>query len=115
LLDEKIRLKGYDGDLCQVSVTALGHEEPTLILTNDFLIRCPTLVWRYAHRMMIENGISDAIQFFYLDALSFMVGLKIDFDLQSSAYSFINGSRPRRCCHGTSGASSAVVSCPVPA
>ena len=32
--------------------------------------------------MLIENGISDAIQFFHLDALSSMIGLKIDFDLQ---------------------------------
>lgn len=37
---------------------------------------------RYAHRMLIENGISEAIQFFHLDALSSMVGLKVDFDLQ---------------------------------
>ena len=82
VLDEKIRLKGYDGDLRQVTVTDLGHEEPTIILTNNFSITCPTLVTRYAHRMLIENGISDAIQFFHLDALSSMVGLKIDFDLQ---------------------------------
>jgi len=82
VLDEKIRLKGYDGDLRQVTVTDLGHEEPTIILTNNLSIKCPTLVTRYAQRMLIENGISDAIQFFHLDALSSMVGLKIDFDLQ---------------------------------
>jgi hypothetical protein len=82
VIDEKIRLKGYSGDLRQVTVTDLGHEEPTIILTNNFSIKCPTLVTRYAQRMLIENGISDAIQFFHLDALSSMVGLKIDFDLQ---------------------------------
>ena len=32
--------------------------------------------------MLIENGIAEAIQFFHLDALSSMVGLKVDFDLQ---------------------------------
>lgn len=82
VLDEKIRLKGYSGELRQVTVTDLGHDEPTLILTNNFSITCPRLVTRYAQRMLIENGISDAIQFFHLDALSSMVGLKIDFDLQ---------------------------------
>ena len=82
VLDDKIRFKGYEGDLRQVIVTDLGHEDPTIILTNNFSIKCPTLVTRYAHRMLIENGISDAIQFFHLDALSSMVGLKIDFDLQ---------------------------------
>ena len=32
--------------------------------------------------MLIENGIAEAVQFFHLDALSSMVGLKVDFDLQ---------------------------------
>lgn len=82
VLDDRIRLKGYDGDIRQVTVTDLGHEEPTIILTNNFSIQCPALVTRYAQRMLIENGISDAIQFFHLDALSSMIGLKIDFDLQ---------------------------------
>lgn len=82
VLDERIRLKGYAGDLRQVTVTELGHEDPTLILTNNFSIPCPSLVTRYAQRMLIENGISDAIQFYHLDALSSMVGLKVDFDLQ---------------------------------
>jgi len=82
VLDERIRLKGYAEDLRQVTVTDLGHEDPTIILTNNFSIKCPALVTRYAQRMLIENGISDAIQFFHLDALSSMVGLKIDFDLQ---------------------------------
>ncbi|HUF09796.1 MAG TPA: hypothetical protein VMO47_10775 [Rhodothermales bacterium] len=82
VLDERIRIKGYDGELRQVTVTDLGHEEPTVLLTNNFKITCPSLVTRYAHRMLIENGISDAIQFFHLDALSSMVGLKVDFDLQ---------------------------------
>ena len=82
VLDERIRLKDYTGDLRQVTVTDLGHEDPTIILTNNFSIKCPALVTRYAQRMLIENGISDAIQFYHLDALSSMVGLKIDFDLQ---------------------------------
>lgn len=82
VLDERIRLKGYEGDLRQVTVTDLGHEDPTIILTNNFSITAPALVTRYAQRMLIENGISDAIQFFHLDALSSMIGLKIDFDLQ---------------------------------
>jgi hypothetical protein len=82
VLDERIRLKGYDTDLRQVTVTDLGHEEPTIILTNNVSITAPSLVTRYAQRMLIENGISDAIRFFHLDALSSMIGLKIDFDLQ---------------------------------
>jgi hypothetical protein len=82
VLDERLCLKGYTGELRQVTVTDLGHEDPTIVLTNNFAIKCPALVTRYAQRMLIENGISDAIPFLHLDALSSMVGLKVDFDLQ---------------------------------
>jgi len=71
-----------DGPLRQITIIDLGHEEPTILLTNNFQNGCSTLVTRYAQRMLIENGISEAIQFFHLDALSSMVGLKVDFDLQ---------------------------------
>jgi hypothetical protein len=82
VLDERVGLKGYVGQLRQVSVIDLGHEEPTILLTNDEERTCPQLVTRYAERMLIENGIAEAIGFFHLDALSSMVGLKVDFDLQ---------------------------------
>jgi len=82
VLDERIQLKGYNEVIRQVTVTELGHEEPTVLLTNQLDLSCPALVTRYAHRMLIENGISEAVQFFHLDALSSMVGLKVDFDLQ---------------------------------
>lgn len=82
VLDERVQLKGYPKKLRQVTVIDLGHEEPTLLLTNNEKITCPTLVTRYAQRMLIENNIAEAVQFFHLDALSSMVGLKVDFDLQ---------------------------------
>jgi hypothetical protein len=82
VLDERIRLKGYTGPLRQVTVIELGHEDPTVLLTNNLTVGAAALVTRYAQRMLIENGISEAIQFFHLDALSSMVGLKVDFDLQ---------------------------------
>ena len=82
VLDEPIELSGYDGPLRQVTVIDLGHEDPTILLTNHLPLSCAKLVTRYAQRMLIENGISEAIQFFHLDALSSMVGLKVDFDLQ---------------------------------
>src|SRR2546426_2402282 len=82
VLDERIQLKEYGGELRQVSVIDLGHEEPTILLTNNFKISCSALITRYAQRMLIENGISEAIQFFHIDALSSMISLKVDFDLQ---------------------------------
>jgi len=82
VLDERIHLKGYQGNIRQVTVIELGHEEPTILLTNNLKIGLTALVTRYAQRMLIENGISEAVQFFHLDALSSMVDLKVDFDLQ---------------------------------
>ena len=63
-------------------ITALGHEEPTILLTNQLQTPFVTMITRYAPRMLIENGIADAINFFHLDALSSMIVLKVDFDLQ---------------------------------
>ena len=68
--------------LRQMSVIELGHEEPTILLTNNLKLSATTLLTRYAQRMLIENKISEAIQFFHIDSLSSMIGLKVDFDLQ---------------------------------
>jgi hypothetical protein len=82
VLDERICLRGYPGELRPVTVIALGHEDPTVILTNNFKIHGPALVARYAQRMLVENGIADAVQFFPRDALSSLVGRRVDLDLQ---------------------------------
>jgi len=82
VLDRRITLNDYDGPLRQLTVTDLGHEEPTLLLTNQ-LTRSPAhLIGRYAQRMLIENNIEDGIDFFHRDALSSAVALKINCDLQ---------------------------------
>ena len=83
VLDERITLPDYGKKpLRQLSIIELGHEDPTLLLTNDFLATPACLITRYARRMLIENGIAEAIGFFHIDALSSMVSLKVDFDLQ---------------------------------
>ena len=83
VFDERISLKGYTGkQIRQLSILDLGHEDPTILLTNDLNATPSNLITRYAQRMLIENGIAEAIHFFHIDALSSMVGLKVDFDLQ---------------------------------
>lgn len=82
ILDAKIELEGYDGQLRQVVVDDLGHEEPTLVLTNQLKRSASSLMTRYAQRMIIENGISDAIDFFHMDALSSVVPMKTDCDIK---------------------------------
>jgi hypothetical protein len=82
VLEERLTLPGYTGELRQLTVMELGHEEPTVLLTNHPKLGPAELVTRYAQRMLIENGISEAVQFFHIDALSSMVGMKVDFDMQ---------------------------------
>lgn len=65
----------------QLFVLDLGHEEPTILLTNDRHTTQAKLITRYAQRMLIENALSDAVRFFHMDALSSAVGLKVDFDM----------------------------------
>ncbi len=65
----------------QIYVKDLGHDEPTILLSNERHKPVKQLVLRYAKRMLIENALSDAVRFFHMDALSSAVGLKVDFDM----------------------------------
>ena len=65
----------------QLFVQDLGHDEPTILLTNQPHATVKALLTRYAQRMLIENALSDAVRFFHIDALSSVVGLKVDFDM----------------------------------
>ena len=65
----------------QLFILDLGHDEPTILLTNDRSSSAPKLITRYAQRMLIENALSDAVRFFHVDPLSSAVGLKVDFDM----------------------------------
>jgi hypothetical protein len=82
VLDQTIRLRDYEGPIRQITVTDLGHEEPTIVLTNQLRRSTSHLVGRYAQRMLIENSIADGIDFFHMDALSSAVALKVNCDLQ---------------------------------
>jgi hypothetical protein len=82
VLDQRITLNDYDGPLRQLTIAELGHEEPTLLLTNQLSRSAAHLIGRYAQRMLIENNIEDGIDFFHMDALSSAVAMKVNCDLQ---------------------------------
>jgi len=74
----------------------LGHEEPTILLTNRLTPTAAKLIERFARRMVIENSIADGIDFFHMDALSSAAAMKVDCDLQltlmaSSLYRLLGG------------------------
>src|SRR3954447_10511810 len=109
VLDQRVTLNDYDGPLRQLTVAELGHEEPTLLLTNQLTRSAPHLIGRYAQRMRIENNIEDGIDFFHMDALSSAVAMKVNCDLQltlmaSSLYRLLavrvaNGYEVAKCRH----------------
>ena len=77
--EQTVKVSGHP--LRQMYITDLGHDLPTILLTNQHRTTAKTLITRYAQRMLIENALSDAVRFFHMDALSSSVGLKVDFDM----------------------------------
>ena len=53
ILDRRTTLTDYDGPVRQVIVTDLGHEEPTILLTNQLTPTAARLVGRYAQSLRI--------------------------------------------------------------
>ncbi len=84
ILEDKITVNDYEGLLRQFAVRDLGHEQPTILITNHMRKAPKTLIGRYAQRMLIENNIADAVDFFHMDALSSTVALKVNFDLTAT-------------------------------
>ena len=81
VIDRQVKLRDYQGPIRQLFITELGHQQPTVLLTNDLRSQAAKRIERYARRMLIENGLADAVGFFHLDALSSAVRLKVDFDV----------------------------------
>src|SRR3990172_1092642 len=79
VFEQTVRLAGRD--FRQLFIKDLGHEDPTILLSNDTKISTKALITRYAQRMLIENALSDSVRFFHMNALSSALGLKVDFDM----------------------------------
>lgn len=76
-----VRLSNYPGTLRQLIVTGLGHQAPTVIITNDHDTPTRALIGHYARRMTIEQRLAEIIQSFHADALSSAVNLNVDLDI----------------------------------
>jgi len=77
--EDTVTVRGCPVALRQIAVRGLGHEHPTLILTNHDA-PAKALVARYAQRMTIEQRLAESIRSFHLDALSSAVALNVDLD-----------------------------------
>ena len=81
VFESTIDLPGYDDKLRQVVMKGTGRERPSFLITNDFQSPVDSLIFRYAKRWRIENGIAEAVKFFSLNALSSPVLIKVHFDV----------------------------------
>ncbi len=78
--EEMIELKGVGSSLRQIAIRNIGHDQPTLLVTNELTTAGKDLFGRYAERMMIENELDADISGFHLNALSSGLPLNVDVD-----------------------------------
>jgi hypothetical protein len=81
VVDEHAVLSNYPGAVRQLVVRGLGHDAPTVIITNDRRSTAKQIIERYARRMTIEQRLAEAIRSFHLDALASAVPLNVDLDV----------------------------------
>ena len=82
--DPAAQLSAYPRPIRQLAVTGLGHEQPTILITNRPALPARHVISSYARRMNIEQRLAEAIQSFSLDALAGAVPLNIDLDVALS-------------------------------
>ena len=79
--DPAATLSAYPRPIRQLAVTGLGHDQPTLLVTNQAALPARQVIQTYARRMNIEQRLAEAIQSFGLDALAGAVPLNVDLDV----------------------------------
>lgn len=79
--DPAARLSSYPGTLRQLAVAGLGHDEPTVLITNRDRLPAKQIIETYSRRMNIEQRLAEAIRSFGLDSLAGAVPLNVDLDV----------------------------------
>ena len=79
--DPQAQLSAYPRPIRQLAVTGLGHDQPTLLITNRPALPARQVIQTYSRRMNIEQRLAEAIQSFGLDALAGAVPLNVDLDV----------------------------------
>ncbi len=80
-LEEEVNLPGYQGQLRQIVIKDHGREEPTFIITNNYLLAIDKIIETYAKRWRIENTLAELVDFFNMNALSSPIAIRIHFDI----------------------------------
>lgn len=86
IYQERVRVKGYEGELNQIAITGNGKIKPALIISNEFDLTAEEIVRKYSRRWLIEKEMSEQIEFFHLNRNSSGMVIKVDFDLTMSIF-----------------------------
>jgi hypothetical protein len=81
IVDEETTLSAYPATIRQLIVRGLGHDAPTVIITNNRVRSAKQLIERYARRMTIQQRLAESIRSFHDDALTGTVPLNLDHDV----------------------------------
>lgn len=79
--DPAAKLSRYPATLRQLAVAGLGHDEPTILITNRDQLPAKHVIETYSRRMNIEQRLAEAIRSFGLDSLAGAVPLNVDLDV----------------------------------
>ena len=84
--EDTVRLRGFGGELRQITIRRGSLRRPSFLITNDFEASLSALLRRYARRWLIEKSISEQLSFFHLNRLSSSMVIKVDFDLAVTVF-----------------------------
>ena len=98
--EEVLHLNDIQAPLRQIAIRNIGHDQPTLLISNDLTTPAKDLFTRYAERMIIENELDADISGFNLNALSSGLPLNVDLDttltvLAGNCYRLLARTLPR--------------------
>jgi len=82
--EQLITSSEYDGELRKICIKSQARTQPTFMITNDMKISCKQAILKYARRWLIEQDISEQVEFFHLNRLNSSIVVKVDFDLTMS-------------------------------
>ena len=85
---ETVPLRGFGGDIRQITILRGTQRRPVLLITNDFDSSLSAILRRYARRWLVEQSIADQLAFFHLNRLPSSMVIKVDFDLAMTVLAY---------------------------
>jgi hypothetical protein len=76
VVDHRIALRGYEGEVREIILTDHGRARPAFLITNDFDLDVKEILKRYSRRWLVEQEIAEQVDFFHLNQPSSSLVIK---------------------------------------